>query len=201
MIGILLLLSIVSFQQRTVFRVDVDAVQLDVFVAKDGKALRDLTVEDFEILDNGVRQDIRLIEPETVPLSTVLVFDTSDSVRGEKLQYLKAAARAFLKGLDTKDQAALLTFSSCLQLEGGLDGDVTTLADGLAFDRSFWDDVIVRRPLRRLEAHRRRREAPSSTVHGWQGHFQLADRCGVARAHSGIQRGGLCHHYLPAFRG
>ncbi len=132
-----LLVSVMCCQQTPVFRIDVDAVQLDVFVAKDGNALLDLTVEDFEVYDSGVRQEIRLVEPEAVPLSTVLVFDTSESVRGEKHHHLKAAARAFLDGLNENDRAALLTLSTCLQLGGGLDGDVSAVVEALALTEAF----------------------------------------------------------------
>ena len=132
-----LLMSIMCCQQTPVFRIDVDAVQLDVYVEKDGNALPDLTVEDFEVYDSGVRQDIRLVEPDAVPLSTVLLFDTSESVRGEKHHHLKAAARAFLDGLNENDRAALLTLSTCLQLGGGLGGDITAVYEALALTEAF----------------------------------------------------------------
>ncbi len=40
------------------FQVDVRTVYVDVFVTRDGKALTGLTADDFEVLDNDVRQQI-----------------------------------------------------------------------------------------------------------------------------------------------
>jgi VWFA-related protein len=137
MLQLLLLLSVVCWQEHPVFRVDVEAVQLDVYVERDGKAVLDLNSGDFEVYDEGVRQDIQLRQSEAEPRSIFLIFDTSESVRGEKLFQLKLAARSFLAGLRDEDRAALMTFSSCLQLRSGLGDDRSALYESLAMTEAI----------------------------------------------------------------
>jgi len=89
---------------------------MDVYVHRSGKSVSGLTSEDFLVYDNGERQDIDLIEAKDVPLSAILLFDTSESVQGPKLEQLRKAASAFLDDLDALDQAALLTFNVIMEL-------------------------------------------------------------------------------------
>ncbi|MFQ5792752.1 MAG: VWA domain-containing protein, partial [Acidobacteriota bacterium] len=117
-----------SLQQEVFrFKVEVRSVYVDVFVTRGGKPVTGLTVEDFEVLDNGVRQKIDLVNVNTVPLSALLVLDTSGSVHGKKLQHLVAAAHAFVDGLEAKDDAGLLTLTQFLSLRKGLDRDLAGL--------------------------------------------------------------------------
>lgn len=92
------------------FGVDVNAVLVDVYVGRRGQPLGGLTAGDFEVLDNGVRQDVELVEAESLRLGAVLVLDISRSVRGDRLDHLKDAGRAFLEGLAARDDACLVTF-------------------------------------------------------------------------------------------
>ncbi len=80
---------------------------MDVFVSRKGNALLGLTKDDFELFDNGVRQEIEFVRREREPVSVALVLDVSDSVVGTPLNQLKAAADAFLRGLGPSDRAAL----------------------------------------------------------------------------------------------
>jgi VWFA-related protein len=70
-----------------------------------------LLLGDFEVFDNGVRQQVRTLLGEAVPLDVHLVLDVSSSVEGERLGHLRRAAHAFLAGLVPGDRAALLAFS------------------------------------------------------------------------------------------
>jgi hypothetical protein len=94
-----------------VFATGVEAVYLDVFVTRSGKPVTGLRARDFAVRDNGVAQDASLVQLDRVDLSAVLAFDVSSSVEGEKLSQLKAAARAFVRGLGRGDEAALVSFS------------------------------------------------------------------------------------------
>jgi len=99
-----------SAQQPT-FAASVEAVYLDVFVAHAGEVVGGLRASDFEVRDQGVRQTVRLAQHEELPLTAVLVFDASASVRGANLAHLQAAGRALLAGLRERDEAALVAFS------------------------------------------------------------------------------------------
>lgn len=102
--------------QQPTFRAGVEIVRLDVSVTRDGEPVTGLTVADFEVRDNGKRQQLTGVLREEVPLDAFFVFDTSGSVRGRKREDLKRAARAFLSGLAPGDQAALLAFSHQVSL-------------------------------------------------------------------------------------
>ena len=106
-------------QQQPVFRSDVEAVFVDVFVTRGGQPVPGLRAADFELKDNGVRQAIEVLAAESQPLNAVLVFDTSGSMAGERLDALRSAGQAFLDGLRPADQASLVTFSEEISARRG----------------------------------------------------------------------------------
>jgi VWFA-related protein len=89
----------------------VESVYVDAFVTHGGEPVLGLAAENFEIHDNGVRQDVRLVSLDLVPVAVLLVFDTSSSVAGETLRHLRTAGHAILDGLRPGDRAALITFN------------------------------------------------------------------------------------------
>jgi len=70
-----------------------------------------LTASQFELKDEGRRQSPELLSVESLPLTTILVFDASESVRGARLSALREAAGAFLAGLRPQDEVGLIAFS------------------------------------------------------------------------------------------
>lgn len=102
--------AILSAQQPT-FRTGVETVRLDLVVTESGQPVAGLGPGDFEVRDNGVRQRLRAVLGESVPLDVYFVLDVSSSVAGERLGHLRRAAHALLAGLVPGDRAALLAFS------------------------------------------------------------------------------------------
>jgi VWFA-related protein len=103
-------------QQAPVFRTGIDVVRVDVLVTEKNRPVTGLREGDFEVFDNGVRQQPRLIT-EREALTLVLALDTSASVRGRKLSDLVEATRSVLDDVRPGDRVALLTFSERLALE------------------------------------------------------------------------------------
>ncbi len=97
------------------FRSGVDAVAVDVLVTRGRAAVSGLTADDFTVLDNGVRQEVAAILVEEVPVTLLLVLDTSGSVRGTPLRRLLAAAAAAGEALRPDDRVGLITFSDKLR--------------------------------------------------------------------------------------
>lgn len=126
-----LLLAAPSAQQPT-FSAKIEAVRLDVLVTRDKKPVRGLTKENFEVYDNGARQNIELISLDTLPLNVMLALDVSDSVKGERLQRLQEASRAFVGALRPEDQAGLLSFSDRVSLAAPIASDRTRLLSAIA---------------------------------------------------------------------
>jgi Ca-activated chloride channel family protein len=100
--------------QSQTFSSKVEAVRVDVLVTDKGRPVRGLQAADFEVLDNGIPQQVDLISFEQVPLNLVLVLDMSSSVVGDRLEHLRDGARTVLNGLTREDQAALVTFSEAV---------------------------------------------------------------------------------------
>jgi Ca-activated chloride channel family protein len=129
--GLLLLPALLAAQPTPTFTTSVEAVYVDVFVTRDGGPVPGLAAADFEVRDNGVRQEVTLASLEEVPIVAVLAFDVSGSVVGERLEDLRAGGRALLAGLRPQDQAALIVFSQELRIVVPQTGDRSALERGL----------------------------------------------------------------------
>lgn len=111
----LLLLAAAAFSQ-TVIRVDVNLVRILATVKNDaGELVGSLEKEDFEIYDNGVRQETAVFERHTEqPLSIAVMVDTSGSTAKE-LKYETESVGRFLKavfaGGNPEDKVALYSFN------------------------------------------------------------------------------------------
>ena len=93
------------------FRTSVDAVAVDVLVTRNGRPVLGLTADDFTLLDNDVPQQIESVLLEDVPITLLLVLDTSGSVVGAPLAQLLTAAEAVAEALRPDDRVGLVTFS------------------------------------------------------------------------------------------
>ncbi len=109
--------------QRATFSAKTEAVRVDVLVTDNGRPVLGLKPTDFELLDNGVAQQIDHASFEQIPLNVILTLDMSDSVAGARLDHLRAAGRAFLTALKKEEQAALITFSHVVALGSNLTND------------------------------------------------------------------------------
>jgi VWFA-related protein len=121
-----------SAGQEPVFRLQVEAVRVDVSVSHKGVPVTGLGPADFEVRDNGVRQAIHSVFVENVPLDVVLLLDASRSTAGERLQRLKEAATRLLTTLRPGDQAALMTFAHRVTIRQRLTPDLASVARAVA---------------------------------------------------------------------
>lgn len=120
------------------FRVAVDAVSVDALVTRGGRPVSGLSANDFEVRDNGVPQQVKVVSVEAVPVNVVLALDVSESVAGERLASLADAGRAAVRGLRAIDRAAILTFS----VENRGWHDISVRVKGSSLDvrarRGYW---------------------------------------------------------------
>ncbi len=119
--------------QPPVFRTSVETVYVDAFVTSHGTPVADLSPSDFLLKDNGVTQDVRLVDVHAIGTTAILAFDISTSVAGDKLSDLRAAGRAVVAGLTERARAAVVTFSSAMTLLQPPTADAELL--GHALDR------------------------------------------------------------------
>ena len=118
-------------QQSASFTSTIEAVRVDVLVTDNGQVIRGLGPSDFELLDNGVPQQVELVSFDQIPLNVILALDMSDSVAGERLDRLRDAGAGLLGALKKEDQAALVAFSHTVQLGAKLTSDVSTVRKAL----------------------------------------------------------------------
>jgi len=96
-----------------VIKVNTDLVVFDAQVIdkKSKRIIGDLTRDDFEITDNGVKQQISYFSRDELPLSIILLLDVSRSVR-PIIHDIRDGALNALKHLKPDDQVAVMAFAS-----------------------------------------------------------------------------------------
>jgi Ca-activated chloride channel homolog len=132
--------------QGVVFSSKVEAVRVDVLVTdreKGGTAVLGLTPSDFEVLDNGVPQQVDLVSFEQIPLNVVLALDMSESVSGDRLDQLRDASAKLLNGLTKDDQAGLVAFTQRVVLGSKLTKDVDAVRTAMAPLDDAGDTAII----------------------------------------------------------
>lgn len=100
-----------------VVKLDTAEVSIPVTVRshRTGGLIGTLSREDFAVYEDGVKQDVVFFAREHVPVSVVLLIDTSSSVRGE-LENIKEAAYNFLQALEPQDQVSIIGFADDVTL-------------------------------------------------------------------------------------
>ncbi|MEP7118554.1 MAG: VWA domain-containing protein [Acidobacteriota bacterium] len=121
----------VTTAQRAAVSIDVRAVAMDVLVTREGRPVTSLTAADFTVLDNGLAQHVDVVRLDAMPITLLLVLDTSASVQGPTLAGLKGAARAAAAALGPKDSIGLLTFSDRVRLRLAPTPDLSRLGPAL----------------------------------------------------------------------
>jgi VWFA-related protein len=123
-------------QQDSTFSTDVKVVNLLATVLNKKKELvRDLTKDDFSLLENGRPQTIRYFSRESdLPLTLGLMVDTSmsqrrvlDAERGASFRFLDQVLR------ENKDQVFIMQFDMAVQLKQPLTSSRKKLDDALSF--------------------------------------------------------------------
>jgi Ca-activated chloride channel family protein len=95
---------------------DVDWVMLQASVHdRGGHTVAKLRQQDFEVLEDGRPQEIRLFRRDDVPVTVGLVIDHSGSMR-EKLADVTAGARAFVRSSNPNDQMFVVNFNEKVSL-------------------------------------------------------------------------------------
>ena len=119
-------------QQPTVFRSNVNLVRIVATVkTQTGQIVGTLGKDEFEVYDNGAKQQVAVFEHQTEqPLSVVLMVDTSGSTAKE-LKYEADSASRFYHALlgegNLQDVAALYTFNWEIREQQPFTRDLKTL--------------------------------------------------------------------------
>jgi Ca-activated chloride channel family protein len=98
--------------QQVPFRAGVDLVSLNVTVTEGtGRYITDLAAEDFNVFEDGVKQDVTFFTRTNLPIALALLLDTSASMEN-KLPTAQEAAIGFARRLRSQDLAEVVDFDS-----------------------------------------------------------------------------------------
>ena len=114
-----LALAVTATAQKQTIKVSTDNVAVYVTVTDNEKRLvPDLVLEDFDILDNLKPVKISVFENKPVPITTVVMIDTSGSITAS-LGFVKQGAEQFLLRLLPEDKAQVGEFSDKIKFHPG----------------------------------------------------------------------------------
>jgi Ca-activated chloride channel family protein len=99
-------------QSQEPFRAGVELVSLNVTVVDGGgRYVTDLEQNDFQVFEDGVKQDLTFFNKTNSPIALSLLLDTSASMEA-RMQTTQEAAIGFSRRLRTQDLAEVIDFDS-----------------------------------------------------------------------------------------
>jgi Ca-activated chloride channel family protein len=109
MLALLLLTAGVALSGQTTFRTRVVTVPVTATVVDaQGRLVRGLTRDDFQVFEDGVEQPVTQFTDERVPVSLGLLLDASDSMRGRPMTDASAAVEHFVGDLLMEEDEAFI---------------------------------------------------------------------------------------------
>lgn len=113
------------------FGVNVDLVMMytSVFDGK-GNILRGLEKEDFNVYEDGVRQEIVSFSRDDLPISMGIILDLSGTM-APRIEQVNKAARAFIEASNPQDEVFLVGFNDEVELLQEFTSDIDEITDAL----------------------------------------------------------------------
>lgn len=153
--------GLTTLRIQTDMEVRVELRQLYVRVERDGQAVLDLGRGDFTVIDGGAEQPLTAFARGDAPFTAALLLDASTSMRGEPLATALDGARAFVRGMQSLDEAKLLLFADRMLRETPFTDLASVLSLPLGGDTAAAGGTAVHDALyvalKRLEARPGRR--------------------------------------------
>ena len=113
------------------FEAGIEIINLNVSVTDPrNRYVTDLAEKDFAVFEDGIRQELSLFTHENLPISLVLMIDTSASM-DEKLKVAQAAAIRFTKTLRPQDLAEVIQFNDRATVLQDFTADQDALASAI----------------------------------------------------------------------
>lgn len=113
-------------QQPPKLRSGVELVSLNVSVTANGKYVTDLEQTEFEVFEDGAKQNVTFFSRKQQPIALAILLDTSNSM-DDKLKTAQEAAVGFAKRLSADDLAQVIDFSSQVRIIQGFTNDAAAL--------------------------------------------------------------------------
>jgi VWFA-related protein len=110
-------IAITTTAQQEIIRLNTDLVVIDaqVLKRKSGEIIKGLSAADFELYEDGIKQQITHFSHDQLPLSVMLLIDLSGSV-SPVLNEIRDGALVALNRLKENDEVAVMAFSNSSSL-------------------------------------------------------------------------------------
>jgi VWFA-related protein len=156
-IGLACLLLAAPVLAQGTIRIETPLVNLNVRVMDGaGRNMVDLTAVDFQIYEDGVKQELTHFTPVNAPVSLLLLMDFSFSAQNKRKMMQQAAVR-FIESLSPADRISIATFTTELNLGASFTTDRKKLKKvagkfkdhpvGTKFYDSMWQSLDLFKPL------------------------------------------------------
>jgi Ca-activated chloride channel family protein len=117
--------------QQSRFRAGIEIVSLNVTVTDpNNRFVRDLERTEFEVYEDGVRQDVTFFTRSQQPIALALLLDTSASME-DKLELAQEAAVGFARRLRPEDLAEVVDFDSKVDILQTFTNDRNALEEAI----------------------------------------------------------------------
>ncbi len=122
---------------------EVASVLLDISVLdEDGRYVRGLAREHFQVFEDGTPQGIDLLDVTTVPTTHTLLVDTSNSM-SYRFDFVRRAVRRLGSTMKPGDQMVVVPFAASLGAMTGPTADLTAVASAIEILRSEGGTAIA----------------------------------------------------------
>lgn len=166
-------------------KVDSSVVLLNVGVVdQKGRAITNLSRNDFAIYEDNVKQTVQSFEPSTSPFSLVLLLDMSSSTQSFRPQ-LRLSAFRFLDALSPDDRVAVVSFKDKSELLSDFTGDRQKLSYAISIAEGKGKTALFKAlafALEKLSHEGKRRKAIVVLTDGLDIPMMDADRAASAKA-------------------
>ena len=170
-----------------VVKVNTSLVQLNVGVVdRQGRAITNLSRNDFAVYEDEVLQPITDFEPTTKPFSLVLLLDMSGSTQGFR-PTLKQSAYRFLDALAPDDRVAVIAFNEKVKTLAGFTTDLRKVARAIESAEGKGETYFyeaLKAALELLGKEGQRRKAIVVLTDGIDTQMKKLDRDSAANAHT-----------------
>ena len=118
-------------QPPLTFGSSIEIINLTVTVTDaQGRLVAGLDREAFSVFEDGVKQDLALFNKDRLPLSVILLMDSSASME-DKIGAARSAAKRFVGTLVPEDRARVVSFNNRIDIQQDFTNDKVALAAGI----------------------------------------------------------------------
>ncbi|MBP6704149.1 MAG: VWA domain-containing protein, partial [Vicinamibacteria bacterium] len=118
-------------QPPLTFGTGIEVINLTVTVTDaQGRLVPGLERDAFSVFEDGVKQELALFNKDRLPLSVVLLMDSSASME-DKVTPARAAAKRFVSTLVPEDRARVVAFNNRIDVLQDFTNDKAKLNDGI----------------------------------------------------------------------